>query len=102
MFLSWDWQAKDSILISFHAADITRNKLSTYVSNYGFSALLEKLKMIFHTHLGTLINRLFSFMSHIRGPDSMLIAKPLSYTTLGCKEISNCNFVTKAFLRPSV
>ncbi len=75
MFMSRDWQAKDSILISFQATDTTRNKLSTYVT-MDSSALLEKLNMIFDTHLGTLIKRLFSIMSHIRGPDSMLIANP--------------------------
>jgi len=76
MFMSWDWQAKDSILISFQATDTTRNKLSSTYVTMDSSALLEKLNMIFDTHLGTLINRLFSIMSHIRGPDSMLIANP--------------------------
>jgi hypothetical protein len=73
MFMSWDWQAHDSILISFHGADTTENKVSTCLT-MDSTPLLEKLNMIFHTHLGSLINRLFSLTSHTRGPDSMLVA----------------------------
>jgi len=56
MFVSWDWETIDIVLSSFQGSDTTGNKVSVYPT-MDSTAPLEKLNMIFDSHLGILYTR---------------------------------------------